>query len=52
MWLSRLKTQYDVDEDSGLIAGLVQWVEDLALLAAAQVTDVAQIPCCYGCVIG
>ena len=40
-------------EDVGLIPGLVQWVEYPALpQAVAEVADVAQIWCCYGCGVG
>ena len=51
LWLSGLRTQGSVYENAGLIPGPAQWVKDLALLqAAAQVTDVARIPC--GCGVG
>ena len=38
-------------DDAGSITGLIQWVKDLAR-AVVQVTDEAQIQCCYGCGIG
>ena len=51
MWL--LWTSHSVQEDVGLIPGLVQWVKDLALLqAVAEVTDMAWIQCCCSCGIG
>ena len=34
LWLSRLRIQYSVREDVGLIPGLGQWIKDLALLQA------------------
>ena len=41
-----------IHEDLSLIPGPTQWVKDLVLpWAAVQVTDVAQIWCCYGCCV-
>ena len=31
LWLSRLRTHHSVCEDVGLIPGLIQWVNDMAL---------------------
>ena len=55
LWLSKLKTQPTLCEDVGSVPGLTHWVKGPALpQAAAQVTDVARIPCCcgYGCGCG
>ena len=53
LWLSGLRTQHDLYEDVGLIPGLTQWVEDLALLLAAMwVIDAAQTWCWRGCGVG
>ena len=53
MWLKELRISHSVQEDTSLIPGLAKWVKDLAWLqAAAEVTDVAQIHCCYGYDIG
>ena len=42
-----------IHEDVGLIPGVTQWVEDLALLrAGVYVLDAAQILCCCGQGIG
>ena len=42
-----------IQDDAGLILGLVQWVKDLVLpQAAVQVIDVAWIQCCHGYGIG
>ena len=50
LWLSRLRNQHSVHEDVGLIPGLAQWIQDLALLQGeAQVAGVAWISCCRGC---
>ena len=47
MWLSGLRTQHCIREDSGLTPGFVQWVKDLALQQAV-VVDAAQFRCCCG----
>ena len=47
LWLSRLKTQYIVCDDTDSIPGLIQWVKDLALLQAAVHHRCSW--CCYGC---
>ena len=53
VWISGLRTGHSVCEDVGLIHGLGQWVKHLSLpQAAEEVTDVAQIHCCYGCGAG
>ena len=36
LWLSRLRTQYSVFKDVGLIPDLTQWVKDTVLLQAAD----------------
>ena len=49
-WLTNLTSNHEV---VGSIPGPTQWVNDPALLrAVVQVTDVAQISCCYGCGVG
>ena len=46
----QVKNLTQCHEDAGSIPGLTLWGKDLALLqAAAQITDVAWIWCCYGC---
>ena len=53
LWLSRLRTQHSLHEDVGSSLGLTQWVKIQALpQAAAEVTDVAQIWCCFRCGVG
>ena len=34
LWLSRLRIQHSIYDDTGLSPGLTQWVKDLALLQA------------------
>ena len=49
-WLSRLKTQHSICEDTSLIPGLAQWVKDAVLpQAIKEVEDAAQIWHCRGC---
>ena len=47
LWFSRVRTQHNVCEDSGLIPGLAQWVKDPVwlwhrLAAAALIRSLAQ----------
>ena len=46
-------TFHNLCKDAASIPGLTQCVKDPAMSqAAAQVADVAQIPCCGGCGVG
>ena len=50
LWLSGLRTQHCLCEDTGSVPGLTQQVKDPALhQAVAEVTNAAQIQCCHGC---
>ena len=45
-----LRTQLSNHEYVGSVPGLTQWVKNLVLpQAAAEISDAAQIPSCYGC---
>ena len=49
----QVKNLTRIHEDVGLIPGLPQQVKDPALLqAVAEVSDAAQILCCYGSGVG
>ena len=48
----QVKNWHNVPKNAGLIPGLDQWVKDLALQAAVEVADTAQIWHCCGCSLG